>query len=418
MYAVVDCDNCFASCERVFQPELKGRPLIVLGNNDGCVIARSNEAKALGIGMGVPAYQIRHIIAQHQVQVRAAHYAVYADLSNRLMSLLRREVPQVYAYSIDEAFLDLRGQGIEDLRAFGMKIVERVERWIGLPVSIGIASTKTLAKLGTWYAKHYAGYGRVCVIGTETQRTKALQGVGADEVWGIGRRTAPRLAALGIRTAYDLTQRSEAWVHRQLGTAGVRTWRELRGTDCIRLTERARRQSICTSRTFATPIADLPRLEARISDYAARCAARLRKERSIAQTVTTFAQTSPYRQDLPQMSGSMTVALTMPASSDFEITQAALRALRAFYRPGYEFKRAGVTLGGITGNEGVQTALFDTLPPEVRMKYDRLSKIMDDVNRTMGHGTLRLGNQVLDVVDLHNTIDDGIDDEPGGGVNL
>lgn len=391
MYAVVDCDNCFASCERVFQPELKGRPLVVLGNNDGCVIARSNEAKALGIKMGMPVYQIRSIIERHGVEVRPSHYALYADLSNRLMSMLRREVPHVHVYSIDEAFLDLNGQGIADLCAFGIGIVQRVDRWLGLPVSIGIAPTKTLAKLGTWYAKHYAGYGHVCLIDTDEKRVKALQGVTVDEVWGVGRRSAPQLHSVGIHTAYDFTQRSEAWVGRQMGTAGVRTWRELHGEDCIRTIEHPRRQTICTTRTFSSTIAELPLLEARIGDYAARCAAKLRQEHSLAQMVTAFAHTSPFLREAPQLSGSVTVALELPASSTFEITRAALRALHSFFRPGYQFKRAGVIVSGITGDDGVQTELFGSLPPEVRQKFDRLSKVMDHMNRTMGRGTLRLG---------------------------
>lgn len=413
MYAVVDCDNCFASCERVFQPELKGRPLVVLGNNDGCVIARSNEAKALGIKMGVPFYQIRELAQRHGVEVRSSHYALYADLSNRLMSMLRREVPHVHVYSIDEAFLDLRGQGIADLCAFGRAIVGRADRWLGLPVSIGIAPTKTLAKLCTWYAKHYPGYRKVCIIDTDEKRVKALQGVAVGEVWGVGRRSAPRLHALGIRTAYDLAQRPEAWVLHQLGTAGLRTWRELRGVDCIRTADRPRRQTICTSRTFARPIADLPELEARISDYAARCAAGLRREHSFAQMVTAFAHTSPHRTDLPQLSGSATVALEMPASSAFEITRAALRALRSFFRPGYPFKRAGVVLSGITDAGGVQTELFGSLPPEVRLRFDRLSKVMDDVNRTMGRGTLRLAAEPGRPSDAEPEAMDPFAEDPG-----
>lgn len=424
MFAVVDCDNCFVSCERVFQPDLKGRPVVVLSNNDGCVVARSNEAKALGIKMGVPFYQIRDLIQRYDVQARSSNYVLYADMSNRLMSILRDPEPldpaviitQVEQYSIDEAFLSLSfpqcpvscdnvagnktigadtpsDPGYGAILPWARALTSRILQWTGLPVSIGIAPTRTLAKVATWFAKHYPAYGKVCLIADDSQRQKALQLLDISEVWGVGRHGVDKYRYFGIQTAWDLTQRSESWVRQHFTVTGARTWRELRGISCIDTVESGEKQSICTSRSFDGMVAERGRLEMFVSNYAAHCAAKLRSQHSVCSLVTCFAQTNHHRLDLAQMDASLTVTLPTPASSTHEIVAAALRALRAFYREGYFFKRAGVILSGISSDRAVQQDLFDALTPEQRQKLNRLSQVIDTVNRRHGADTLQLGVQ-------------------------
>lgn len=396
MYVLVDCDNCFVSCERVFQPELKGRPVVVLSNNDGCVVARSNEAKALGIKMGVPLYQIQGLVAAKGVQLRSSNYTLYADLSNRIMSILRQEAPVVEVYSIDEAFLDLRMMGEDyDYEAFGHHLVQKIGQWVGMPVSIGIAPTRTLAKMASWYAKHYPGYRKVCYLSTDVKREKALRLFDVAEVWGVGWRRKDRLYAVGIHTAWDLVQKPAEWIRREMSVTGLRTWRELQGEDCIPYQLQPRRQTICTSRSFAEPVTTLKELEMYVSNYASRCAAKLRREHSACSLVTVFANTSPFRQDLPQYSPSLTLTLQTPVSSTPEIVGTALKALRLFFREGYQFKRAGVIVSATSDANAVQTNLFDEIPAEQRARFDKLSAVIDKINVRMGADTLKMGVQQL-----------------------
>ena len=393
MYAVVDCDNCFVSCERVFQPELLGKPVVVLSNNDGCVVARSNEAKALGIKMGVPIYQIQELCQTHNVQIRSSNYILYADMSNRVMSILREEVGpgKMEQYSIDEAFLTLDMQF--DYKQWGEELVAKIGRWTGMPVSIGIAPTHTLAKAATWFAKKWKGYNKVCLIGTDEQREKALKALPVNEVWGVGWRGKDKCDYYGIRTAWDFTEKSESWIRKNFTITGVRTWHELRGQSCISTVLTGDKQTICTSRSFEGMESDRGRLEMFISNYAAHCAQKLRAQKSVCCLVTVFIQTNHFREDLPQRDSGLTVTLLTPASSTQEIVNAALRAFRACYRKGYQYKRAGVIVGGITRNTAVQQNLFDELSPEQRQKLDKLSEVMDIINRRMGRDTLFLGVQ-------------------------
>lgn len=393
MFAVVDCDNCFVSCERVFQPELKGRPVVVLSNNDGCVVARSNEAKALGIKMGVPLYQVQSLCLQHDVQIRSSNYILYADMSNRVMSILRDEVGKgmMEIYSIDEAFLTLNME--MDYRSWGEALVKKIGKWTGMPVSIGIGPSRTLAKAATWFAKHYKGYNKVCIIDTEERRTKALQALAVEEVWGIGWRVQDKCRYNGIQTAWDFVQRSESWIRQQFKVNGVRTWRELKGESCIDTLQTGAKQTICTSRSFENMVSDEAQLEMFISNYAAHCAQKLRAQESVCNLLTCFLQTNHFREDLAQYDISLTVALTIPANSTIELVKAAIRALRGCYKKGYQYKRAGVIVSGISSQHAIQLDLFDTLTPEQRKKLNRVSEVMDVVNRRMGNDTLMLGIQ-------------------------
>lgn len=393
MYAVVDCDNCFVSCERAFQPELWGKPVVVLSNNDGCVVARSNEAKALGIKMGVPIYQIAALCRQHDVQIRSSNYILYADMSNRIMSILRDEVgpAQMEVYSIDEAFLTLNLQ--MDYREWGEALVKKIGKWTGMPVSVGIAPTRTLAKAATWFAKKYKGYNKVCIIDTDERRQKALQCLAADEVWGIGWRGMDKCRYYGIQTAWDYAERSAQWIRQNFTVTGLRTWRELHGVSCIDTVQSGDKQTICTSRSFGTMVTDKGVMEMHVSNYAAHCAQKLRAQHSVCSMVTVFIATNTFRQDLEQYGTSVTVTLSTAACSTIEVTEAALRALRACYRDGYQYKRAGVIVSGISSDKAVQLDLFDALTPEQRSKLNRLSEVVDTINRKMGNDTVILGVQ-------------------------
>lgn len=393
MYAVVDCDNCFVSCERVFQPELLGKPVVVLSNNDGCVVARSNEAKALGIKMGVPIYQIKNLCTKHDVQIRSSNYILYADMSNRVMSILRDEVGpgRLEQYSIDEAFLSI--ELAFDYRKWGEALVKKIGTWTGMPVSIGMAPTRTLAKAAVWFAKKWKGYNKVCIIENEEQREKALKSLPIEEVWGIGWRGKSKCDYYGIKNAFDFTYKSESWVRKLFTITGVRTWRELKGLSSIESVLTGDKQTICTSRSFDGMEQDKGKLEMYISNYAAHCAQKVRAQKSVCSMVTVFLQTNHFREDLPQHDAGLTVTLLTPASSTNEIVKAALRAFRACYKVGFQYKRAGVIVSGITKSTSIQQNLFDELTPEQRQKFNKISEVMDTINRRMGNDTMILGVQ-------------------------
>lgn len=393
MYAVVDCDNCFVSCERVFQPELLGKPVVVLSNNDGCVVARSNEAKALGIKMGVPIYQIKDLCTQHDVQIRSSNYILYADMSNRVMSILRDEVDpgRLEQYSIDEAFLSI--ELAFDYRKWGEALVKKIGMWTGMPVSIGMAPTRTLAKAAVWFAKKWKGYNKVCIIENEEQREKALKSLPIEEVWGIGWRGKSKCDYYGIKNAFDFIEKSESWVRKLFTITGVRTWRELKGQSSIESVLTGDKQTICTSRSFDGMEQDKGKLEMYISNYAAHCAQKVRAQKSVCSMVTVFLQTNHFREDLPQHDAGLTVTLLTPASSTNEIVKATLRAFRACYKVGFQYKRAGVIVSGITKSTSIQQDLFDELTPEQRQKFNKLSEVMDTINRRMGNDTMILGVQ-------------------------
>jgi DNA polymerase V len=391
MYALVDCNNFFVSCERVFQPQLEGRAVVVLSNNDGCVVARSNESKAMGIKMGTPFFKVKHFVESGALEVRSSNYALYGDLSARVMSILAETVPHIEIYSIDEAFLHLDGISREAVPGLCRDLVARIRRWVGIPVSIGVAPTKTLAKIASHFAKNYPGYKGVCMMDSDAKRLKALELTPIEDVWGVGRRLAPRMHASGIRTALDYVTRPESWVRSNFNIPGVRTWEELQGRACVEEDREERRKSICTSRSFADMISDEDELCLRVSDFAASCAHKLREEGSAACEVTTFLYTNRFREDMRQYFPSATVRLAVAANSTHEIVGAALRAFRTIYRPEYMYKKAGVIVNAIVPADAVQSSLFDN-DEELRDRQERLSKVMDAVNAG-GNSLLRLASQ-------------------------
>lgn len=391
MYALVDCNNFFVSCERAFQPELEGRPVVVLSNNDGCVVARSNESKAMGIKMGTPYFKVKYLVDQGKLVVRSSNYTLYGDLSARVMSLLSEVAPKLEVYSIDEAFMNMDGIREEDLPGICRDLIKRIRRWTGIPVSIGIAPTKTLGKVANHFAKKYKGYKGVCVIDTDEKMRKALSLTPIDDVWGVGWRGAPKLQAAGVKTALDLVSRPVEWVRDRMGVIGVRTWSELQGIRMVEEEKNEKRKSICTSRSFAGNISDIEELTLRVSDFAGKCAEKLRREGTAASTVGIFLYTNRFREDLDQYYPSASVRLEVPASSAPEIISAALKALRYVYKPGYQYKKAGVIVSDIVDADSIQQVLFG-FDDRARERDDRISEVMDKVN-TSGRNVLRLATQ-------------------------
>ena len=395
MYALVDCNNFFVSCERIFRPDLDGKPVVVLSNNDGCVVSRSNESKAMGIKMGTPFFKVKHYVDEGKLVAFSSNYALYGDVSGRVMSILADAVPHLEIYSIDEAFLHLGNVAtMEKIPVFCRTLVMKVRKWVGVPVSIGVAPTKTLAKIASHFAKRYRGYRGVCMIDNDEKRIKALRLTPIGDVWGIGRRLSPKMQEWGVMTALDFVERPCEWVQARLGVNGVRTWNELRGVACVAEELDERRKSISVSRSFAEMIQDEQELALRVADFAAMCAKKLREEESAAYDVTTFMYTNRFREDLDQYFPSATVRLNVAANNAQEIIGAALKAMRTVYRDGYMYKKAGVTVSNIVPSDQIQGSLFG-YDEDLRQKHDRLSELMDSVNSTSvsGRSLLRLASQ-------------------------
>ena len=386
-YLLVDCNNFFVSCERVFNPQLIGKPVVVLSNNDGCVIARSNEAKAMGIKMGEPYFRVRARVDTGELMVRSGNLTLYSDMSRRVMSVIRRFMPQIEIYSIDECFLEL--EGVKDKEKFGRELARTVKQWTGIPVSVGIAPTKTLAKVASKFAKKYAGYKSCCVIDTNEKREKALRLTEIGEVWGVGCRHLPLLQMRGVKTAYDITLWNESRVRSNLALPGVRMWRELRGLPSIPMETTSARQSITTSRSFKGQVSDYEQLRALIADFASSCTDKLRRDKSAARTITTYIRTDRFRVDLPQYNNAATLTLDVATSDLREVVSAATRCLQAIYKDGFGYKKAGVILSDIS-HGSVQAHLFDTMDRE---KQKRLLEAIDQVRHKNGSGALKVAAQ-------------------------
>lgn len=355
-------------------------------------MARSNESKAMGIKMGTPFFKIRDKVESGNLIVRSSNYSLYGDLSSRVMSILAAAVPKIEIYSIDEAYLCVDGIDKKKLEVLCPELVRRIRKWVGIPVSIGIASTKTLAKVANHFAKKYPGYKGVCRIVTEEQRVKALKLTPIGDVWGIGRRVAPRLLAMGLTTAFDYVSMPQDWVYKNLGLGGLRVWNELNGKESVEEERDEARQSICTSRSFAETITDIQELSARVSDFAAKCAEKLRHDGTAAYCINTFLYTNRFREDKPQDFPDATIRLDMPASSTQEVVSAALKALKLIWKPGFEYKKAGVVVFDIVNRDERQLTLFETDSAK-KEKQDVLSQVMDNVNVSSGQNVLRVATQ-------------------------
>lgn len=393
MYGIIDCDNCYVSCERVFRPDLKDKPVVVLSNNDGCVVARSNEAKKMGIKAGTPYFQLAEQFPNQKIVVFSSNYELYGELTSRVVSIIRKEAPAYFRYSIDECFVYLDGMEKIDLKAWGEELHKKIMRNVGMPVSIGLAPNKTLAKMASHFAKKYQGYRHCCMIDSDEKRIKALKLYPIDEVWGIGRRYAARLEALGVKTAYDFAEHNQTWVKATFNNIVIeRTWRELNGEDCVPNEEMAKKKSICTSRSFNGMITDLDGLRTHVSNYAARCAEKLRQQGTVASIVGVFLNTNAFREDLPQYWNFQEMRLVTPSSSTITIVKAANEVLQKLYRQGYHYKKAGVIVMGIGPNSPIQQDLFD-INAEQFEKMKRLDAVIDRINKVNGTETIVLGSQ-------------------------
>ena len=419
MIALADCNNFYCSCERVFRPDLVGKPVVVLSNNDGCIIARSEEAKALGYKMGDPFYQMKEKLEAEGVAIFSSNYTLYGSLSNRVMSMLSHYSPQLDQYSIDESFFEVdksiaaaffqKNQSSEKtdslLHRYGARISSDVLRAVGIPISIGIAETKTLAKIGSKFAKKYKGYQGCCLIDTEERRHKALSLFPIEDVWGIGRQIARKLDYMGIRTAAQLADQKESWVRCHFNITTVRTWKELNGENCISIEELPQKKSICTSRSFADEgISDKNVMEEAVANFAVRCTEKLRKQGSVCQGITVFAWTSRFNDHMPEYTIHDSLVLPIATDAQDEIVGAALTILRARYpksvsdrpdRPdlSFRFKKAGVILWQISPSTPREQDLFD---PINRERQKALMAAIDAINHKNGYGTIRQAIQGTD----------------------
>lgn len=417
MIGLADCNNFYCSCERVFRPDLIGKPVVVLSNNDGCVIARSEEAKALGYKMGDPFYQVKEKLEAEGVAIFSSNYTLYGSLSNRVMSMLSHYSPHIDQYSIDESFFDVDQSMAERffqdnlkendtflnneslLHQYGARISADVLRAVGIPISIGIAETKTLAKIGSKFAKKYKGYQGCCLIDTDERRHKALSLFPIEDVWGIGRQISRKLDYMGIRTAAQFADKKESWVRSHFNITTLRTWKELNGESCISIEELPQKKSICTSRSFAGEgISDKDVVEEAVANFAVRCAEKLRHQGSVCQGITVFAWTSRFNENVPEYTIHDSLTLPIATNAQEEIVGAALSILRAKYpkpmadsRPdhpdmSFYFKKAGVILWQISPDHPRQQDLFDTID---RSRQKALMEAIDAINRKNGHGTIR-----------------------------
>jgi len=390
MYALVDCNNFYASCERVFQPSLRGKPIVVLSNNDGCVIARSQEAKALNIPMAAPAFKFKELFAAKGVTFFSSNYPLYGDMSNRVMNILSGFAADVEIYSIDEAFLDLHGYDYHNLEQYALEIKKKVEMWTGIPVCIGLAPTKALAKLANRIAKKYSDRTQgVYAIDSDYKRDKALKWVSVEDVWGIGRRHASKLRGYDVKTAYEFTQRPDHWIRKEFSVVGLRLKHDLMGTPSIQMEQVSPKKSISTTRTFERTSSDYEEIKERVATFTVSCAEKLRKQHSSCSAIMVFIQTSQYKKHLPQYQNSLVVKTPYPTNSSIDLVKYATHALKKIYRDGYSYKKAGVVVLDIVEGSQKQLTLFSGENP----KHTALFNVMDVLNKKYRDGLVKLACQ-------------------------
>jgi DNA polymerase V len=393
MIALVDCNNFYASCERVFNPALNGKPVVVLSNNDGCVIARSNEAKALGIPMGAPIFQYKKLIEAESVEVFSTNFALYGDMSQRVMSILEEYSRNIEIYSIDEAFLEL-GEGSD--HSFYKQIQEIrqiVFKYTGLPVSIGLAHTKTLAKIATHIAKKDPGHCGCYVLSDNAKINTILQHFPVQEIWGIGRRSTKHLNMMGVQTALQFVNLSDELILKEFTIVGLRIKKELLGMPSITFESSQKpKKAICTARSFGSMIRDYEYLEQAIASHCITCAAKLRKQNSFASSMMVFVHTNTFREDLPQYKRNIIVKFPATQSS-LRLVRSAKEALRQIYRPGFDYKKAGVILMDFQQETALQVDLFNNEKHD--HKDTQLMHALDLINEKYGRNTLKLADQGL-----------------------
>ena len=390
MLALVDCNNFYASCERLFRPELEGKPIVVLSNNDGCVIARSNEAKALGIPMGAPEFKYRQQMKQQRINVFSSNFALYGDLSARVMNVLEKLSPHLEIYSIDEAFADMGGFNNFDLYEHGLDIRQTVLQWTGIPVSIGFGNTKTLSKIANRVAKKSAKSKGVFVFESQQQIDSVLKKIEIGDVWGVGRKWSASLKHVGIHSAYELAQADSTWIRRKYSVVLQRTARELNGDSCISIEDLPEKKQLMISRSFKERVTDYQHLQSLISGYISRACEKLRKQGSVAKSITLFIRTSPFS-DKASYSNSMPLSLNQYTADTATFIKMGRYALERIYKDGYEYQKAGIMLFDIVPDHLQQLCLFQ---PE---KYDaearKRMQLIDHINGKFGKQTLRVASE-------------------------
>lgn len=390
MFALIDCNNFYASCERVFRPDLNGKPIVVLSNNDGCVIARSNEAKALGIPMGAPAFEYEKLFQEQNVKVFSANFALYGDMSNRVMNILSEYSPDIEIYSIDEAFLKLKGFHHFDLQSYGEEIRQKVLKWTGIPISVGMAPTKALSKVANRIAKKYPEKTKgVYIIDSEEKRIKALKWLKIEDVWGIGRQHGKRLKAIGVKNAYDFTMLDNEYVKKQMAIVGLRLKQDLQGIPTLDLEEVQIKKNIATTRSFEKNYTEFEQVAERVSTFASCCAEKLRKQNSCCNSLMVFIHSNRHRKDMPQYSRNIVVKLPFPTNSSIELAKFAKQALKLIFKEGYAYKKAGVIVQDFTQDNSIQQTLFENRDE----RHISLMKAIDKVNSLYGRQKIRLASQ-------------------------
>jgi DNA polymerase V len=384
MIALIDCNNFYASCERVFNPKIEKKPVIVLSNNDGCVIARSNEAKALGVEMGHPAFKLKELIKKYDINVFSTNFTLYGDFSRRVMDVINNEVNKMEVYSIDEAFLDFSDHASKER---GAKIRKKIKKWTGIPVSVGIAPTKVLAKVAGHIAKKYTKEG-VFMLDDKDLIKRALNVFAIENLWGIGRNNAKKLKSAGVHTALQFRECDSNWIKSNLTIHGIRLQKELFGEVCYSLESiKKRKKNICTTRTFGSEVKELGKLKAAIGVFANTCATKLRKEKSCCTTISVFLSTNNMKPQLRQYHAYKTVNTEVPTNDSMEVVKTAIKVLENIYRGDFIYKKAGVIVGSTIPQKQIQLSLFNSLD---RNKRNNINIAVDKINSLMGKGKVYL----------------------------
>ena len=392
MFALVDCNNFYASCERVFNPNLQGKPVAILSNNDGCVISRSDEAKALRLPMGAPIFKWESFCKQHNIQVLSSNYPLYGDMSSRVMTILGQFTPDVEVYSIDEAFLQFKGYEYFEYNQLALQMRKKVLKWTGIPTCVGVAPTKALSKVANKIARKFPKETQgVYVIDSEEKRIKALKWTKIEDVWGIGWRLSKRLKEKGCNTAYDFTQLSSDWVKKEFSITVWKLQQDLLGNPVMELEFQSSKKAIATTRSFDYTYEDLDYIKERVSTFASSCAEKLRQQHSSCYMIIVMLSSDSHKKELPQHRASTSVTLPYPTDSSIVISNQAVKALESIYQKGIKYKRAGVLVTGLVPNNNYQMDLFEHENP----KHKPLMKTIDFLNGKYGDYKLKLANQDL-----------------------
>jgi len=392
MYALVDCNNFYASCERVFNPSLQNKPIVILSNNDGCVISRSDEAKKIGLPMGAPIFKWEQFCKTNKIHVFSSNYPLYGDMSSRVMTILEQFSPDVEVYSIDEAFMQFKGFENYDLNAYGSSIRTRILKWTGIPTAVGIAPTKALAKVANKIARKFPAQTKgYHVIDSDEKRIKALKWLKIEDVWGIGKRLEKRLKEIQINTAYDFTQLADDWVLKNFSITEWKLKKDLEGIPTLQLEEQKTKKAIATTRSFEYTFSDIGNIKERISTFATSCAEKLRKQKSSCHMIIITLSSDRHKKDSPQHSTSKVVSFSFPTDSSLLISDCAVKAVDSIFKKGIKYKRAGVIVSGLVPTDNYQLHLFQKENP----KHKPLMRAMDKLNTKYGGYKIKLGNQDL-----------------------